>query len=305
MRTKWTAAVLTLLGTAAAACAVVMMASLRTSTVMAVKPDLPSEVDVLVAAKILPPMSVIEGTSVEVETVPASQAPEGCLSNPVRVVGRILKARMVEGQPFTRECFLTDGLPIPPEGKRAMSVELSSWAGLEGVLYPGSVVDVLAAFKPPGKDKQEAMSTTLLRRIQVLGIEGETVVSDESAEVDKSHARGFKKRRTVTLLVDAKQAQILQLALEFGTVSLTLRNPIDDSVEDNETNTSLRDIFKDYPDLSWFEQGEESKPKEGEKQVPTTLPAPLWNVVVLEGASKKIVSFPLELENDDRGLSSE
>jgi pilus assembly protein CpaB len=297
MKIKWTAAVLTLLGTAAAACAVVMMASLRAGTAKAAEPGTAADVEILVAGKDMPPMTVIDGSSVTVRTLPSDQVPPEFMSNPVLVVGKMLKLRMVEGQPFTKECFLTEGFPIPPEGKRAMSVELTSWAGLEGVLYPGSVVDVLAAFKPPNGDKQEAMSTTLLRRIQVLGIEGETIISEEPDDVDKTHARGFKKRRTVTLLVDAKQAQILQLALEFGTVSLTLRNPLDSTVDDGEKITSLREFFGSNPEFLWLEQERAPAPQEASNPAPTTRPAAQWNVVVIEGTSIRTVPVPLKTQD--------
>ncbi len=38
----------------------------------------------------------------------------------------------------------------------------------------------------------------------------------------------------VTLLVDSKQAKALQLAMEQGTLSLALRNPLDPATTDNE-----------------------------------------------------------------------
>ena len=69
-------------------------------------------------------------------------------ANASQVVGRAVIKPMVAGQPFTRTSFVPEGTgphlaAILQPGMRAVTVQVSEYAGLEGILYPGSVVDVL------------------------------------------------------------------------------------------------------------------------------------------------------------------
>src|SRR5262245_10353728 len=172
---------LVLLGILAAVCAAVLVGALTArpdgQQALSVSGSEP-EVDVLIAARDLPPMSVVDAASVISKKVPKSQVPVGALLNPVQVVGKVITDRMVAKQPFTGSCFAREGSGVylaaaVPPGMRAMSVQLTDWSGMAGLLYPGSVVDVLVSFKTLGNEtsKQntsEMMATTLLQGLQVL-----------------------------------------------------------------------------------------------------------------------------------------
>jgi hypothetical protein len=68
----------------------------------------------------------------------------------------------------------------------------------------------------------------MLRGIQVLAVSGDSVVSNpESQEEGGAKNRNASRGTLVTLMVDPKQAEALQLAMENGNISLSLRNPLD------------------------------------------------------------------------------
>jgi len=99
------------------------------------------------------------------------------------------------------------------------------------LLKPGCIVDVLVSYRLSGSDSSEgeALSTTMLRGIQVLAVSGELVVTEptkgeEEKETTKSKKSGESK---VTLLVDTTQAEALSLAQNNGDIVLTIRNPND------------------------------------------------------------------------------
>jgi Flp pilus assembly protein CpaB len=122
-----------------------------------------------------------------------------------------------------------------PEGMRAVSLSLSSSSISGGLLYPGCVVDVLASFRLSSSERGQALSTTLLRGINVLAVKGTSVVSQNAeGEDNSSSARSSHSQLTVTLMVDPKQAEALQLASNQGSISLALRNPLDKSPVDTE-----------------------------------------------------------------------
>ena len=233
---RWRILILVTLGLLAALCAAVLSKTLRVNDASAGATLL--ETEVLLAAKAMPAMSVLQISSVTVQSVPKERLPKGYLSNPVQAVGKVLAAQVVEGQVLTESCFVENGVGAQmaaslPAGMRAVVVSLSSTSISGGLLYPGCVVDVLASFKLPSSERGQALSTTLLRGIQVLAVQGTTVASQDEEE-KKTSNRLNTQRMTVTLMVDPKQAEALQLATSHGSVSLALRNPLDDVPVDTE-----------------------------------------------------------------------
>src|SRR5262249_4211654 len=159
---------------------------------------------------------------VTVKTITRSQAPVDCVSDPVQIVGQVLTVSVLEGQALTKNCFAPEGsgyhiASTLPLGMRAMSVSLADYSRLHGLLYPGSVVDVLASFKVPSTDRRgtDVVSVTLLRSVEVLAVEDRTVTKSEE-KPEKAPTGLYDRRKRVTLMVNSKQAEALQVAMENG-----------------------------------------------------------------------------------------
>ncbi|MHC4258859.1 MAG: Flp pilus assembly protein CpaB [Planctomycetota bacterium] len=238
---KWAVTVLILMGLVAAVSTAILVQTLRGD------PDessVPSDTVVL-AAKSLPAMTVITSDYVTESTVERDELPEEYLSSSVKAVGRVLGVSVVEGQVLTESCFVSKGTGAQlaaalPHGMRAVTITLASRSISGGLLYPGCVVDVLASFKMARSDskKGRAISTTLLHGIQVLAVEGVSVVSEKS-DVEEATGGVLKQRSssqylTITLMVDPKQAEALQLARTYGSISLAMRNPLDKYAVDTD-----------------------------------------------------------------------
>ena len=236
--------VLVVLGLLAAVCATVLVRMVVRPRVVTSQIVEDPEVTLLTAKTAIPAMTVVDGNSVNLTKVLKSQVPEGALTNSVQVVGKVLTRPMVADEPFSNSCFASDSMTgvylasAVPEGKRAVAISLQESSGMAGIIYPGSVVDVLVSID--GKDGAEAVSTTMLQGLQVLAIGTKTVTSEQQykekgdADPKKDAAVNY---RMVTLLVDPTQAQLLQLATLHGTVALSLRNPLD-------TKKSNRDVTR-------------------------------------------------------------
>ena len=313
MRAKWSLAGLIGAGTVAALCAAVLVASLGGGPRRAAG-SAEAEVEIAVATEDLRAGRVIEQDQVVVETL-SGEIPEGHLPAAL-VIGRVLTVPMVEGQTFTTECFAQEGTGLRlasalPEGMRAVSVSLSNHSGLNGLLYPGSVVDVLAAFRDPsqGSGRGEMISGVLLQGVQVLAINSQTVLSEDDGATKSVYDRSL----TVTLMLDSTQAEAIQLAMEHGSISLALRNPIDaETVQAGPM--ALGELFR---------QGDDAEPvlaippKQGPTQLmfaesvmeeavdpdpPPAAPAvraaaeepdPLWQMVVIRGKTVNRIDLPV------------
>jgi pilus assembly protein CpaB len=196
-----------------------------------------SEGDIVIAKQSLPAMSVVTSANISKDKAAKEKLPEGYLSSPIQAIGRVLGVAVVEGQILTASCFVAEGTSAQlaaalPSGMRAFALTLSSGAISGGLLYPGCVVDVLAAFRLSGREVGEAVSTTLLQGIQVLAVRDVTVISRERADAEKKTPLGptaspSSGSVTVTLMVDSRQAEALQLAEDYGKITLVMRNPLD------------------------------------------------------------------------------
>ena len=235
---KWSVTILVVLGLLAAISAAILVGTLRSDSSAAAGSGSSADVKVVLANKSLPAMSVVTAGYVTEGTASKNELPQGYLTSPVQAVGKILVIPVVEGQVLTASCFVSEGsgaqlaAAIPP-GMRAVSVTLSSRAVSGGLLYPGCVVDVLVSFglKTGGRDNRgEALSTTLLHGIQVLAIEDNSIVSNKDDDKKKGalgQSRTGSGNVSVALMVDPRQAEALQLATDYGRISLSMRNPLD------------------------------------------------------------------------------
>ena len=231
---KWGIAILLILGVVAAACAALLMGTLSAGS-SASDEKQSNSIEVAMAKVSLPAMTVITLDHINEEIVSRDELPQGQLVSPSRIIGRVLSMPVMEGQVLTESCFVTEGTgsllaASLPHGMRAVTVSVSNRSMPDRILlYPGCVVDVLVAYRLSSRASEgQALSTTMLRGMQVLAVSGESVITNPNTEEES----GTKKRNTsrgtlVTLMVDPKQAEALQLAVENGSISLSLRNPLD------------------------------------------------------------------------------
>lgn len=233
---KWAIVVLIALGLVAAICAAALVFFLRADSTGKETPT-----EIIVAAKSLPAMSVITSACISQDKVAKEKLPEGYLSAPVQAIGKVLSMPVVEGQVLTQSCFIAEGTgphlaAALPYGMRAFGITLASYSITGGLLYPGCLVDVLVTFKLPSNDRDsgQAISTSLLTGVEVLAVESATVASKSKRDADAPGVRTEGRRLAVTLMVDPRQAEALQLAMENGSISLSVRNPLDKKPVDTD-----------------------------------------------------------------------
>ena len=295
---KWAIVALCALGLLAAGAAAVLVTSLQggasDGTALHVVersvPAMVAELPVAVAARDLPAFAVVRAEDVDVVEARSDAAPRNALADPLEVIGRLLGTPMVAGQPFLAGAFVEEGSAqqlarsLGP-GRRAMSITLDDGSGLEQLLYPGSVVDVLATFVQRTPDGEWPITITLLEAIRVLAI-GERTVVDPFATSNDPRAVG-RARPSVSLLVDGEQANKLKLAMEEGRVSLALRDPGDEQGAGRSVGpTGLAQLS---PALA---APAPAAPPSAEPTPEPTPTAPVRELVILRGGERETKTFP-------------
>lgn len=324
---KMSVILLTVFGLIAAVCAAVLVQTMVRRPAPVAKAETDPDITLLVAAAPLKMMTIVESGMVVSKTVRKSEVPLGAMTNSVQVIGKILTRPMQEGEAFAPSCFANEGKGLYlagalPYGKRAFSVSLRDHSGMAGILYPGSIVDVLVSMQASGSEK--GVATTLLQGIQVMGIGSQTVASEQEYENKTRGAlasKGDQNYRMVTLLVTPKQAEILQLATQYGTVALTMRNPRDNQqvaqrlTKVSEFAGAARGFGENL--ASWAALMAQRRPQTPARSgppdlfaaAPTTKPVeetnPLWEMLVVRGNTSEKRSFPLSEVNQESPAEDE
>src|SRR5205085_4086567 len=118
-------------------------------------------------------------------------APATSFSNMSEVIGRVLTAPLLSGQPVLQESLAPRGSAsgvqaLVPPGMRAVTVEVSQSGGLGGLLAPGARVDVLLTTL--ATDPEKTMARTVVQNVVVLAV-GQRM-GPGKAESDREAASG-------------------------------------------------------------------------------------------------------------------
>lgn len=193
---------------------------------------------VLAATRDLPIGQLVKKTDLKKIAVLPKDFPRGGVSAEKDAVGRAVLFPIAANAPIIAPSLSqlngADGIPATIEpGLRAAAVTISDVSGVAGLIQPGAHVDVL--FTRPGT-MAEAITSTILQNVRVLSI-------GKSIQVNQVLDPKAPKVPVATLLVTPEQAQKLELAKNEGRISLTLRNPLDQSmgVDGNPVNTDVLD----------------------------------------------------------------
>jgi pilus assembly protein CpaB len=177
---------------------------------------------------LLPVGTLLSREQVTLAAWPAASPVPGSFSSVDEVVGRGLIASVLPNEPITESKLAPreagGGLPPTiPAGMRAMAVRVNDVIGVAGFVLPSSRVDVIVTVG----NQNQTQSRVVLSNVQVLTTN--TVFDQEKSREGKAIPA-----RVVTLLVSPRDAEVLALASNEGSIILALRNPLD--TEQVETN---------------------------------------------------------------------
>jgi len=174
---------------------------------------------IVVAARDVDPGTVLGDGSVQVIAWPSGSVPTGAIKDLKKTQGRVASTQIFTGEPILEGKLARDGATgglasVLTEGKRAISIQANEIVGVAGYIRPGSRVDIMVNTHD---GKEQTLSKIVLENILVLA----------TAQDDKRDQTKPKVVSTVTLEVDPRQAEMIDLARSIGTLSMALRNSLD------------------------------------------------------------------------------
>jgi pilus assembly protein CpaB len=146
------------------------------------------------------------------------------------VYGAVLKQRVDPNMPILSAIIVKPGdrgflAAVLAPGYRAVSIGVNPVSGASGLIFPGDHVDlILTQDFQKGEEpiSRRSVSETIVTNVRVLAIDQRL---QEASPDPKSQV---PIPRTVTLEVLPKQAEMINVAVQLGTLSLALRSvPLD------------------------------------------------------------------------------
>lgn len=152
----------------------------------------------------------------------------------IRAGEPVLKGQLVKPQERGFLSAVLDG------GKRAVAVPITNVTGIAGFVFPGDRIDLILTHSIRSQDddkvSQRRASVTIVKDVRVLAL-------DQDAS-DQSEGKA-KVAKVATLEVNPKQAEVLTLALQLGTISLSLRSISAETTKDGKPMAEVVSFEKD------------------------------------------------------------
>lgn len=207
--------------------------------------------------------------------------PAGASTKTDAVVGHPLLYPLSAKEPILQMDLGVEGAGIGlagkiPEGMRAVAIRSNEIIGVAGFLYPGSRVDLLMTFTPPGAT--QVVTETVLQNVEVLTA-GQTIEPDPQGRPQTVNV--------VTLLLSPEDSQKLQLASGQGNIQFVLRSGADQKVAEVRP-TSLDELVvgrKAAPPVVAAPGVHRAAPK---KAAPAS---PIYMLEVIQGTQRSVQKF--------------
>jgi pilus assembly protein CpaB len=152
------------------------------------------------------------------------------------IVGSVTRTPFLAGEPIREEKLIKAGgsgflAAILPTGMRAIATEITPETGVGGFVLPNDRVDVLLTRSEKADVGEIYVSETVLTNVRVLAI-------DQS--VEEKQGQRVAVGKIATLELSPRQAESLQVARRFGTLSLVLRSLVDSTTRPGEDDPNSK-----------------------------------------------------------------
>lgn len=177
---------------------------------------------------------------IKLEPWPKDKVPEGAVTSLEEIESRRPRVRLYAGEPILeRKLFGSNedkgASKMIPKGFRVHSVRVTAETSASGLILPGDRVDVLVYLRNSG-NIGKTLTRTILKNVRVFAV-------NEQTHRETDSEGNTITAKTVSLLVKPSQVEVLMLASQLGSLSLSLRPPDDDTMEDDTDDATVEELM--------------------------------------------------------------
>lgn len=187
---------------------------------------------IYVAVKDVDISHVLDAETIKLEEWPIEKIPEGAVVSLDEVKGLMTNQRLFSGEPIRKE-KLVDPMKKGgesariPAGYRVQAIKVQPQDVVGNLIAPGDHVDVQVYLRKGG-NIPDTITKTFLEDVRVFAV-NQTTSRDQDEEGNKINAK------TISLLLKPAQVEEMLLASRLGQISLSLRRPDDQTMEDTKS----------------------------------------------------------------------
>ncbi|KIX13802.1 pilus assembly protein CpaB [Dethiosulfatarculus sandiegensis] len=220
----------------------------------------------VVAKRNLPEGQTLTVADLTVRDWPRNSLPPGSFNQVKNLDGRVVKTRLIAGEPVLKAKLSPKGLrgglsAVVAPGMRAVTVKVDEVIGVGDFVQPRDRVDVIVTVNRSGYSKNPA-ARIVLQDVEVLAVE-----KNPRVETGGGKKKSKSKLRVATLQLTPADAEKLALASTEGKLLLSLRNQADHRAATTK-GVRLDNLIKgpvNPPGLDLAKLMPEIKPKEKPK----------------------------------------
>jgi pilus assembly protein CpaB len=203
-----------------------------------------SYTEVVVALTSIPEHVRITQEMIQMASIPTEGVHPDAVKDMALVVGAISRTDIINGEQILAGRIVNEesdaGLSYwIPENMRAVSIPVNEITGVANYIQIGDKIDILATYEfevdVPGEEEEVQRTYTQLQNMEVVAIGGRKAPNAEET---------VQQPATITILVKPEQAEVIAWATLNGSFHLTLRNPIDNQL--NELDHYGSDNFESF-----------------------------------------------------------
>ena len=177
--------------------------------------------------------------NVKLEGWPAGKVPENAARSFEDIEGMYPNMRFVEGEPIlltkVRNSHQSPVIHIE-KGYRVIPIEVRRDTISDGLINPGDRVDIVGYFRA-SQEIPQTMTRKILRNVRLFAVNSETERTGVDDQGNQANVQ------TVSLLIPDSQVNKLLLAMELGTLRMTLRRPDEDDAEITTDDATVDMLF--------------------------------------------------------------
>lgn len=260
------------------------------------------QLQMVIAKGTVSPGSELTSDQVALAPVGGEILPPGAYTTPQDVIGRIVTAPLVDGQPILQGTLAPVGTAaglqaLVPPGMRAVTIDVNEISGLAGLLAPGCRVDLVSTIIDQN-DQSHTVTRAILENVLVTAVGPRMTPTKPEGEKEAAY-------HTVTLIVSPRQALMIELASSLAKTRLALRSHGDNAAVQQNSLSLIELRGKQAHDgatpvLATIPTPTLPTPATTQPvQAAAPQPQPTWTALVIHGNSITTVDFDMPANATD------
>jgi pilus assembly protein CpaB len=181
----------------------------------------------------------VTAAMVTLKSIPTESIHAEAITSLDKIIGKVTKVEIVKDEQILSSRIVIDATKATlayrvPQNMRAISMPYSEVAGVGGFINVGNNIDIIVDY-----DKKDInplpTSITILQNVEVAAIGSAKVSADDKEKAFPA---------SITVLVKPEDAEAIAYAISNGTLSFTLRNPVDTKKVNLNLYNSNAEIFR-------------------------------------------------------------